>query len=129
MVEGKQKIVLLGVCPIPVAETVDAGEGGMELVRKFAHLHCVHLFIIRFNIHTPFCTTQWSIKFNVEAIIRWLSKVINVYAFDKITDFASCQTADSTNINIRIAKDLNSPHVPCKNHNLNLEGQEMDRHD
>ena len=57
MVEGKQKIVLLGVCPIPVAETVDAGEGGMELVRKFAHLHCVHLFIIMFNIHALFYTT------------------------------------------------------------------------
>ena len=70
MVEGRQKIVLLGVCPIPVAKTEDVGDGDTELVRKLAYLHWVHLFVMRFNTHASFCTTQWSTKFNAEAIVR-----------------------------------------------------------
>ena len=40
-----------------------------------------------------------------------------------------CQTTDSAAVKIRVAKDLTPPHVACKNHNLNLEGQTMDRRD
>ena len=48
------------------------------------------------------------------------------FGFEEVNNFAVAQTANSTNLNPKIARFLGIEHVGCHNHCLNLGCKEME---
>ena len=62
-------------------------------------------------------------------MVHFLHSTFKYYGYDKVTDFATCQVADSISSNIKTAKLLGIPHLDCSNHTLNLEVKNMMKSD
>ena len=68
-------------------------------------------------------------KFNAETHERYFTDIVNNLGFEKVSDFAVAQTADSTALNPAIARRLGIHHVGCRNHCLNLGCKDMEQND
>jgi len=65
-----------------------------------------------------------AVKFNAEHHVNFKRKCFEYYKKDA-DEFVLCQCADSAGVNISVAKIMNHPHISCKNHNLNLQCDQM----
>lgn len=65
-----------------------------------------------------------AVEFNADHHINFMKECLEYY--DKIADdFIVCQCADSAGVNISVANKMSHPHISCKNHNLNLQCDQM----
>ena len=67
-----------------------------------------------------------SATFNAETHVNSFTKTFQDLGFDRVSDFAIAQTADSTALNPKIARLLNILHIACRNHTLNLACKDME---
>jgi hypothetical protein len=69
---------------------------------------------------------QTATKFNAETHIKLFKETFGNLKIDDINDFLIAQTADSTAMNPKIARDMGINHVACRNHCLNLGCKDME---
>ena len=67
--------------------------------------------------------------FNADTHVKYINDTFENLGFDKVSDFALAQVADSTNLNPCIARKLDILHVACRNHCLNLACEDMEKDD
>ena len=70
-----------------------------------------------------------AVEFNAETHVKSFSKTFENLGFDKVSDFAMAQVADSTALNPKIARLLEIVHIACRNHALNLACKKMEEED
>ncbi len=61
---------------------------------------------------------------NTETHIRHIEDVLTPYHLN-VYECTTCLIANSCNLNLRIARSLELPHVGCSSHKLNLEVMKM----
>ena len=77
-----------------------------------------------------FCDNKvTAVEFNAETHVKSFSKTFENLGFDKVSDFAMAQVADSTALNPKIARLLEIVHIACRNHALNLACKDMEEDD
>ena len=68
-------------------------------------------------------------SFSADVHVNYFENTFSDLDIEKVSDFAFCQIADSTNLNPSIARKLGIPHVGCRNHCLNLGCEDMEKAD
>lgn len=64
-------------------------------------------------------------SFNAKTMKNYFDETLRHYGFGEATDFSVALLGDSTEVNRRLAKDMGIPHLPCHNHEFNLDIGEM----
>ena len=70
-----------------------------------------------------------AVTFRSEELVNFLNCTLKYYRYDSVTEFATCQVADSVKSNIKAARIMNIPHLDCNNHTLNLQVRLMIKED
>ena len=70
-----------------------------------------------------------AVAFRSEELVNFLNCTLKYYRYDSVTEFATCQVADSVKSNIKAARIMNIPHLDCNNHTLNLQVRLMIKED
>ncbi len=71
---------------------------------------------------------QTATNFKADSHIKLFQQTFENLQFDDLSNFAIAQVADSTALNPKIARVLGIKHIACRNHCLNLECKDMEKH-
>ncbi len=65
-------------------------------------------------------------KFNAETMLNFLNHLLEQHG-QSVDKLLVDVKADNTEMNHKMAKDANLPHLPCHNHTLALDVNELDK--
>ena len=68
--------------------------------------------------------TTESTNFKAEVMAQFIEKTLEEY-YDTDLKWVKCETSDNAGVNTRAAKLMGIPHIPCKNHLLSSEVENM----
>ncbi len=65
-------------------------------------------------------------KFNAETILNYIKHLLDYYG-QSVDKLLVGLVADNTEVNCKVAKDANLPHLPCQKHTLAHNVNELDK--
>ncbi len=69
---------------------------------------------------------HYAAKFNAETMLNFLDHLLEQYG-QSVDKLLVGLVADNTEVNRKMTKDANLPHLPCHNHTLELDVLELDK--